>query len=505
MRLLVGDHLESVLDVAQKEIGAPKLVAHARLDPAIGDERVQRLQCRAAAQRWIASAGDELLRLREKFDLANAAAAELQIMAERGDLAMALEGVDLPLDRMHVGDGGEVEILAPDERRELFQKRFAGENVAGRGARLDESGALPILAHALVIGEGRLERYGDRRRAGVGTQAQIDAEHIAVRRDVGENAHHALRHFDEEIDVFGRRCDTRARAVEKDDEVDVGGVIELIGAFLAHGEEDPAAAAFRNALIIELELAGGGGLAQREGDGRSEGGVGEARERGGCVERLPGLGEIGERDEQRALLLGAAQRAHQLRLFRDAFRRALRRLDETGEAGVRIVLEQARETGGVAGGKLGEIGRGAEGALEQRARLVMRREDGGERAIGVALQHARQRGRGLRAIDRLDNAEGAGEQRAGGIRLRHFSSVACAATSLRIARFLLPPAGEGGPRVSEGRMRVRAVPAVSNSDATPHSCRKRPSRESDQLPLRQQIIQPLVMRLGRHWSASWQA
>ena len=82
----------------------------------------------------MAAAGDQLLGLREKFDLADAAAAELDVVAVDRDLAVALVGVDLPLHGVHVGDGGEVEILAPDERREIGEKRLAGSDIAGARA-----------------------------------------------------------------------------------------------------------------------------------------------------------------------------------------------------------------------------------------------------------------------------------------------------------------------------------------------------------------------------------
>ena len=52
--------------------------------------------------------------------------------------------------------------------------------IAGAGARLDHRRALPVLAHAFVIGLRRVGGDRDLRRAGIGPQAQIDAEDIAV-------------------------------------------------------------------------------------------------------------------------------------------------------------------------------------------------------------------------------------------------------------------------------------------------------------------------------------
>ena len=82
---------------------------------------VERGQRVAVAQIRIAAAGDQLLGLREELDLADAAAAELDVVAFDRDLAMAAIGVDLPLHRVHVGERGEVEIFAPHEGRQFVE------------------------------------------------------------------------------------------------------------------------------------------------------------------------------------------------------------------------------------------------------------------------------------------------------------------------------------------------------------------------------------------------
>ena len=81
-------------------------------------------------------AGDELLGLREELDLANAAAPELDVVAFDGDLFVAAIGVDLPLHGVHVGDRSEVEILAPDERREIAEQRLARSQSPAHGRAL---------------------------------------------------------------------------------------------------------------------------------------------------------------------------------------------------------------------------------------------------------------------------------------------------------------------------------------------------------------------------------
>ena len=83
-----------------------------------------------------AAAEDELLRLDEELDFANAAAPELDVVAGDRDLAMAAHGVDLPLHRMDVGDRGIVEIFAPDERRELGEKASPSSRSPATGRAL---------------------------------------------------------------------------------------------------------------------------------------------------------------------------------------------------------------------------------------------------------------------------------------------------------------------------------------------------------------------------------
>ena len=126
------------------------------------------------------AAGDQLLGLREEFDLADAAAAKLDVVAFDRDLAVAAVGVDLALHRVHVGDGGVVEILAPDEWGEIVEELFARGDIAGARPRLDQRGALPVLAAALVIVERGLGRNGDLGGRRIGSQPQIDAEYVAV-------------------------------------------------------------------------------------------------------------------------------------------------------------------------------------------------------------------------------------------------------------------------------------------------------------------------------------
>ena len=114
--LLVGDHLQAMLDRPQKEIRLFQFAARLAADPAAPGQHVERRQRLAAAQFRMAAARDQLLGLHEKLDLANAAATELDIEPFDRDFAVAFVGVDLPLHRVDVRDGGEIHVFPPHER-----------------------------------------------------------------------------------------------------------------------------------------------------------------------------------------------------------------------------------------------------------------------------------------------------------------------------------------------------------------------------------------------------
>ncbi len=155
LRLLVGDHLQAMFDSPQERIGLAQVVDRLRADPLVGAKPLEHVERARPAHLQTAAAENELLRLDEKLDLADAASPELDVVAGYDDLLVAAHGVDLALHGVDVGDRRIVEILAPDERREVGEKTIAQRKVARRGPGLDERGALPVLADRLVIGDRR--------------------------------------------------------------------------------------------------------------------------------------------------------------------------------------------------------------------------------------------------------------------------------------------------------------------------------------------------------------
>ena len=104
LRLFVGDHLQTMFDAAEKFIGLRQFRNRLRAHPAVGVQFGEHVERARAAHARPAAAENELLRLDEEFDFANAAAAELDVMARHGHLLVAAEGVDLALHRVNVGD-----------------------------------------------------------------------------------------------------------------------------------------------------------------------------------------------------------------------------------------------------------------------------------------------------------------------------------------------------------------------------------------------------------------
>ncbi len=135
LRLLVGDHLQAMLDGAQEAIGLVELAPHLGLDPAARLQALQRDERLRHAQLRLAAAGDELLGLDEELDLANAAAPDLDVVARDRDLAEAAEGVDLALHGVNVGDRREIEVLAPDEGREASARKLSPAAMSPATAR----------------------------------------------------------------------------------------------------------------------------------------------------------------------------------------------------------------------------------------------------------------------------------------------------------------------------------------------------------------------------------
>ncbi|ODR98443.1 hypothetical protein AUC68_08395 [Methyloceanibacter methanicus] len=237
----------------------------------------------------MAPARDQLLRLREELDIADAAPAQLDVVAAHGDRPMALELVHAPLHGMDVGHRGEVQISPPDEGRQVLEKGLAEGAVARRDTRLDQRRPFPVLAEALVVDQGGFGRERDLRRAGIGPEPQIRPVDIAVLGLLLQEAHQVACQPHEEgrrLHALGEPCPF---GVVEHHEVDVGRVVQLHGAELAHGDHEIAV------RLVRRDLPGGKGLAEQIADRGPDRRIGRFAQTGQRLGRRPDAAEIGER------------------------------------------------------------------------------------------------------------------------------------------------------------------------------------------------------------------
>ncbi len=144
MGLGVGDHLEAVLDLAERAVVGGERAGHLPRHPARGGEAFEPLDGAADAERGVAAAGDDLPCLGEELDLADAAAAELHVVPlDRLRAGQAAMLADAQAHVVGVADRVEVEMAAPDERPQALDEGLAGRHRAGGGAGLDPGGTLP--------------------------------------------------------------------------------------------------------------------------------------------------------------------------------------------------------------------------------------------------------------------------------------------------------------------------------------------------------------------------
>ncbi len=372
-----------MLESAQQPIAAGQLLGRLARDPTLARQHPERPQRLRLAQLGASPAQDELLGLNEELDLADAAAADLEIVAQHADGAEAPMGVDLTLDRMDVPDRGVVEMLAPHIGLEHAQEGLTGPAVPRHDARLDERRTLPVLAVPLVVELGRVGREGERMAGDMRPEAQVGPEHVAVSGLL-------LEQIDERA---GQACGQRHRRlrppigqtllVEEDDEVDIARVVELARTVLAHAEHEDAARAHRIVAGLGRQLAAGDGVADEVPNGLPDHEIGELGERARHGLERPSLAEIGQRHVQRPAPPQPSQRRHEPR--------PVGRLDGLGLAaqlGLGLVgptLEEGTDDLGLGDRAVGEEGTATEEAVQQPppSRLVeAARDEGGETRVG---------------------------------------------------------------------------------------------------------------------------
>ena len=308
MGLLVLQHLNPVLPPPQVVIGAGQFRgAVGRHMPRLlqGDEGLQRAR---GAQVRVPPAEDQLLGLDEELDLPDAAPAQLQVRPRRREPVIHLVDVDLALDGMDVGNGGEVQAAPPDEGLQRGQEPLPRQRVPGADPGLDHGGPFPVLSDALVIFQGRGHGHGRRRRGRVGSQAQVDAEDIAVLgpllQQIGQGPGQAQGHRRRLAPLRHRQ---QLRHVE-DGYVDVAGIVELEGPLLAQGQAEQAGGRAAGPVLGKEETPPVPLHRGRHGQGRLHRRVGKPGQRPGDGIQSPDPAKVAQGGQQVQLRLQMAKR-----------------------------------------------------------------------------------------------------------------------------------------------------------------------------------------------------
>ena len=239
--LVARRHLDAVFQVPQEEIG---LVQVGRL--AVGQvplfrQRREHVSRAAFPGPTLGSAVHELEPLGDELDLPDAAPAQLDVIVPATPFEER-PGDPLP----HVVDvfqnQGLVEGGVEHKGLDRVEEPAAHLPAPRRASGLQERLALPGLSLDLVVPAVSLDRVGDVAGPSLRTQAQVDAEHLPVRREPADEVGDGPGEL--RVVLVGGRpvlLGAAVRGVVDVEQVDVRAEVEVPAAELAHADDGEAA------------------------------------------------------------------------------------------------------------------------------------------------------------------------------------------------------------------------------------------------------------------------
>ena len=235
VRLQVANHLQAMLEASQEPVRVGQDVRVGAPDEALIGQCLERAERVRLAEAFVAAAVDQLEELHGELDVADAAAAALQLDGLLPGRTHVL--LDARLRRAHVLDGAGRQNGREHQRGDVLDERRADPRVTRDRARLQQRLPLPGRCVLLVVVGHPLQRPGQRARAALGPEVGVDAERDALRAGRGEQVDHGGGR------APGPLHRRRAGLSMDEDHIDVGRVVQLPAPELPHADDRELGAA----------------------------------------------------------------------------------------------------------------------------------------------------------------------------------------------------------------------------------------------------------------------
>ena len=230
--LLVVEVLQPVLEVPQEAIRFRELLRRGAGQQVAAGEQRQNGERGLRPQLGLAPAADQLEHLRDELDLADAAGTELDVVRDVTALHLA---ADLAVQVAQGGDRVVIHVPPIDEGQDPFHQ--LGAAVAGQRSSLDPGVALPFPALGDEVVLERIEARDERAGVPVRPQPHVHPEDVSVGGDLGEHGDQPAAEYRAVLLVADRAGSLRFPVLRVDeDQVDIGGDIQLGAAELAHAQ-----------------------------------------------------------------------------------------------------------------------------------------------------------------------------------------------------------------------------------------------------------------------------
>ena len=234
--LLVVALLQAVLDPPQESVRLAELRNGSGRQELLALEERQRLEQAPRLQARVGAAADQLVGLHDELDLADAARPELHVVAQVAALDLARDQLLHPAQRL---EHAEVQVAAIDEGTQDVAVDLVESARTVHRPCLDVGIALPVAPVLLQVVLERIEAHHRGARVAERAQPQVHAVDEAFVGPRAEELRQAPPDADEVLLVRERSQPVGFAVLRKEqNEVDVGGEVELAAAELAHAEHE---------------------------------------------------------------------------------------------------------------------------------------------------------------------------------------------------------------------------------------------------------------------------